>query len=180
MISVRVQFRWSNATRLTDGAMPVRSELQVKRFWSALLHVSAHGHVLEFLAVEEDRRAGAEAASLLDIQSLDLFLLQRELAHIDRLVWEIDDHIFCLRLWRAPGLGSGAVNNKDDQPAQRGVSLGKCRRHLRVAIAKEGIVRIDHGEVVLTLIEHWIFAARRDDNVFDAIAIEIAVSGTHA
>ena len=49
----------------------------------------------------------------------------------------------------------------------------KLRGDLRIAVAEEAVVGIDDDEAVFDLVHHWIGAAGRDDDVFNAVAVQV-------
>ena len=55
--------------------------------------------------------------------------------------------------------------------------FGIVRRELRgdlgIAVAEEAVVGIDDDEAVFDLVHHWIGAAGRDDDVFNAVAVQV-------
>ena len=78
-----------------------------------------------------------------------------------------------------PGIRSCAMNDQDHQTAPLRYSFAECGGHSGIAITEKFVVGIEHGVIVLGLIEHRIFAAGRDYDIFDAVAIQIAEDGCH-
>jgi len=50
---------------------------------------------------------------------------------------------------------------------------GKLRRDLGIAVTEEAVVGIDDDEAVFDLVHHWIGAAGRDDDIFNAVAVQV-------
>jgi hypothetical protein len=50
---------------------------------------------------------------------------------------------------------------------------GKLRGDLGIAVTKEAVVGIDDNEAIFDLVHHRIGATRRDDDIFNAVAVQV-------
>src|SRR5271170_3897696 len=69
------------------------------------------------------------------------------------------------------------MNDQYHQPSTQRIRLAERGGHFRVAIAEKVVVGIHHRVIVLRLIQHRVFAARRNYYVFDAVTVQIAEHG---
>src|ERR1700722_3301799 len=76
-----------------------------------------------------------------------------------------------------PTLRPRAMNDQHHESPPQGIGLTESGRHSGIAITKKIVVRVHDRVIVFALVEHWILAARRNHDVFHAVAIQIANHG---
>ena len=74
--------------------------------------------------------------------------------------------------------GTGAMNDQHHQAPADWVWLAERRGHLWITEAVKIVIGIDHGVIVLRLIEHRILAAGGDHHIVYAVAIQVADHGS--
>ena len=105
--------------------------------------------------------------------AITVFFFTDHLFHRDLFERQVDDHELRLRGRRPPGLRAGAVDDQQHQASDGRVLRGKLGGDLGVSVPVKRVVRIDHREVVFGLVRQRIGAMAGDDQVFNAIAVEV-------
>src|SRR5207248_11064852 len=77
----------------------------------------------------------------------------------------------------APGFGAGAVNDEQRDSSAVGIFGGELSCNFGISEAEVGVVGIYYFEIVFRLVGEWISAAGYDDDVFDAVAVQISFQG---
>ena len=81
---------------------------------------------------------------------------------------------FALGVVECQASGPSSVNHQQRVPAVLRIVRGKLGGDLGIAVAEEAVVGIDDHEAVFDLVHHRIGAAGRDDDVFDAVAVQVS------
>src|SRR5579863_201772 len=145
---------------------------------SQLLHAGAEWHVLVSLAIEEDHRGGLIAAGLFGEDSHDRpGFLYRHLLHHDLLEGHIHDEELRFGHGAVPSFRTRPVNDQQRVTAPLRSFRRKLRGDFGIAVAKKAVVGVDDHEAVFGLVHHRIGAFCRDDDIFDAIAVQISHEG---
>ena len=111
---------------------------------------------------------------LFHVDSEDSFLLERVFLHSQSLERQVDQQKFCFGFFRLPCVAVRTVDDEHRDSAPFGHVGREAGSDFDVAESHKGVKGIGNHIVQLISVGHGILAFRSDDQIIDAVAIEVA------
>jgi hypothetical protein len=142
-----------------------------------LFRAGTERHVAVVLAIPEQGGGHLIGSGLFDIDRHHRSFLEFQFFQTYFPERQIDDDEFPLGCRSVPGIVPSPMNHQQRNAAAFGNIGCELGADFWIAVSKETGKGIDYLEVIFHLVHEGIFATRRNDQIFNAVSIQVGLEG---